>query len=96
MLMIRLSRVGKKGYPTYRLIISEKQRDPYGKALEILGAYNPHTKELKVQADRITHWISKGAQMSDTVNNLLVKKEIIKGKTTRSPKAKVKRKEVKK
>ncbi len=79
MLTIRLSRVGKKNYATYRLIISEKHRDPYGKALEILGAYNPHTKELKIEADRVKHWISKGAQMSPTVNNLLITKEIIKG-----------------
>lgn len=95
MLMIRLSRVGKKGYPTYRLVISEKQRDPYGRALEILGSYNPHSKDLQVKADRIIHWISKGAQMSDTVNNLLVAKEIIKGKKTKSPQAKKKRKAAK-
>lgn len=94
--MIRLSRVGKKGYPTYRLIISEKQRDPYGKALEILGSYNPHTKDLKAEGDRIKHWISMGAQMSDTVNNLLVSKKVIEGKKTASPKAKVNRKEAKK
>ncbi|HRH32894.1 MAG TPA: 30S ribosomal protein S16 [bacterium] len=96
MLMIRLSRVGKKGYPTYRLVISEKQRDPYGKALEILGSYNPHSKDLQAKADRIIHWISMGAQMSDTVNNLLVSKKIIEGKKTKSPAAKTKRKEVKK
>lgn len=94
--MIRLSRVGKKGYPTYRLVISEKPRDPYGKALEILGSYNPHSKELQVTAERIKHWISKGAQMSDTVNNLLVSKKIIEGKKTKSPNAKPKRKEAKK
>lgn len=93
--MIRLSRVGKKGYPTYRLVISEKQRDPYGKALEILGSYNPHTKALQIQAERVNHWISKGAQMSDTVNNLLVKNEVIKGKKTKSPNAKPKRKAAK-
>ena len=95
MLTIRLSRVGKKGYPTYRLIISEKQRDPYGKALEILGAYNPHTKELQAKEDRVTYWISKGAGMSDTVNNLLISKKIIEGKKTKSPGAKTKKKEAK-
>ena len=96
MLTIRLSRVGKKGYPTYRLIISEKQRDPYGKALEILGSYNPHTKDLQAEGERIKYWISKGAQMSDTVNNLLIAKKVIEGKKTRSPKAGVNRKEAKK
>ncbi len=96
MLMIRLSRIGKKGYPTYRLVISEKQRDPYGKALEILGSYNPHSKDLQAKADRIKHWISMGAQMSDTVNNLLVSKKVIEGKKTKSPLAKTKKKEAKK
>lgn len=64
----------------YRLIISEKTKDPYGRALEILGAYNPFTKDLDVKKERIEHWLSVGAQMSPTVNNLLVEKQIIKGK----------------
>ena len=54
------------------LIISEKARDPYGRSLEILGSYNPYTKELSVKADRIKHWLSKGSGMSATVNNLLL------------------------
>lgn len=80
MLTIRLSRVGKKKKPMYRLIISEKAKDPYGRALEILGSYNPYSKELLVKADRVKHWLSKGSQMSATVNNLLVEKKIIEGK----------------
>jgi len=79
MLTIRLSRVGKKKKPMYRLIVSEKARDPYGRALEILGSYNPFTKELSVKADRIKHWISMGSGMSNTVNNLLLEKKIIEG-----------------
>ncbi|MCX6792438.1 MAG: 30S ribosomal protein S16 [Candidatus Falkowbacteria bacterium] len=96
MLTIRFSRVGKKGFPTYRLIISEKARDPYGRALEILGSYNPHSKELQVKADRIKHWISKGAGMSDTVNNLLVSKKIIEGNKARAARTAKKKKEEKK
>jgi len=80
MLTIRLSRIGKKNKPMYRLIISEKARDPYGRALEILGSYNPYTKDLQAKNDRITYWISKGAGTSATVNNLLIEKGIIKGK----------------
>lgn len=64
----------------YRLIISEKSRDPWGKPLEILGSYNPYTKELQAKADRIKYWLGTGAQMSLTVNNLLVGKNIIVGK----------------
>ncbi|HAM88732.1 MAG: 30S ribosomal protein S16 [Candidatus Falkowbacteria bacterium GW2011_GWC2_38_22] len=79
MLTIRLSRIGKKKKPTYRLIISEKTKDPYGRALEILGAYNPFTKELTAKKDRIEYWLKNGAGMSPTVNNLLLQKEIIKG-----------------
>jgi len=79
MLKIRLSRIGKRKKPMYRLTIAEAARDTYGKALEILGSYNPFTKELEVKKDRIEHWIGNGAQMSPTVNNLLIEKGIIKG-----------------
>jgi small subunit ribosomal protein S16 len=86
MLVIRLSRIGKKKNPIYRLIISEKARDPYGKALEILGTYNPFTKELISKNERITYWLSKGAQMSASVNNLLIEKKIIKGNKVKASK----------
>ena len=63
----------------YRVTIAEKTKDPYGDALEILGSYNPHTKELQIKADRVQHWLSNGAQMTSTVNNLLIDKGVIKG-----------------
>jgi len=80
MLAIKLQQTGKTNKKMFRVIISEKSRDPYGRALEILGSYNPHSKELIVKADRVKHWLSKGAQMTDTINNLLVGKNIIEGK----------------
>jgi small subunit ribosomal protein S16 len=80
MLTIRLSRIGKRKKPMYRLIISEKARDPYGRSLEILGFYDPFKKELQVKKERIEYWLSRGAGMSPTVNNLLVEKGLIKGK----------------
>ena len=86
MLTIRLSQVGKKNKKMYRLIISEKARDTFGRALEILGSYNPHSKELVVKADRIKHWISNGAGMSPTVNNLLITNKIIEGKKVKASK----------
>jgi len=86
MLTIRLSRIGKPKKPMYRLIISEKAKDPYGRALEILGSYNPFSKELQVKKDRIEYWISKGSQMSATVNNLLVEKGIIKADKVKASK----------
>jgi len=79
MLTIRLSKVGKKNRKMFRLIVSEKQRDTLGTSLEIVGSYNPHSKELVAKSDRIIHWLKMGAQMSDTVNNLLIDKKIIPG-----------------
>ena len=80
MLMIRLARIGKKKQPIYRVVVSEKARDMYGRALEIIGHYNPSEKTLEIKADRVKHWISKGAQTSETIHNLLVKNNIIEGK----------------
>jgi len=90
MLTIRFSRIGKKKNPIYRLVISEKARDPYGRALEILGTYNPFSKELISKNDRINHWLSVGAQMSASVNNLLIEKKIIKGEKVKASKPKKK------
>lgn len=86
MLTIRLSRIGKRKKPMYRLIISEKARDTYGKVLEILGSYNPFSKELVVKQDRIQYWLSQGSGMSATVNNLLVQNSIIKGEKVKASK----------
>ena len=87
MLAIRLSREGKKNKPMYRVIISEKRKDLYGDSLEILGSYNPHTKELKIDAEKTKYWLSKGAGLSDTVNNLLIEKKIIEGKKVKAAKS---------
>lgn len=92
MLTIRLSRVGKKNAPMYRLIISEKSKDPYGKVLEILGSYNPHSKELQAKADRIKYWLGKGSGISPTVNNLLIEKGIIEGEKMKASIARKKKK----
>lgn len=79
MLMIRLNRVGKKKEPTYRFVVSEKARDPQAPALEILGFYNPRTQPatIQVNGERVKYWVSKGAQMSDTVHNLFVDQKIV-------------------
>jgi small subunit ribosomal protein S16 len=97
MLKIRLTRIGKKNKPMYRLTVAEQTKDPYGRALEILGSFNPYSKELQCKKERIEHWLKMGAQMSPSVNNLLVNKEIIKGKKVKSfyPKKKEKTEEAK-
>ena len=83
MVKIIFSRVGRKNQPLYRVVVMDKQKDPWGDALEILGNYNPHTKELNIKTDRVTHWIEQGAQPSATVHNLLIEQGIIKDKKVR-------------
>ena len=80
MVKIILSRIGKRKQPSYRLIVLDKQKDPWGKNLEILGNYNPRSKELDLKIERIKYWLSKGARPSATVHNLLVSKKIIEAK----------------
>ncbi len=80
MLTIRLTRVGKKKAPIFRVIVQPKTRDPWAKSVEILGHYNPRTKELAVAADKVKHWIEKGAQCSETVWNLFVDHKFVEGK----------------
>ena len=80
MLSIRFSRTGKKKQPYFRVILTEKQKDPWGKYIELLGNYNPRTKEAKLKEDRIKYWLSVGAQATVSIHNLLVKLNIIEGK----------------
>lgn len=70
---IRLTRVGATKRPAYRVIAIDKRRSRDGRALEILGFYDPLTEPATVQLDRakIQDWISKGAQPSDTVVKLM-------------------------
>ncbi len=86
MLMLRFQRVGKKKQPTYRLIVSEKAKDPQAGHTEALGNYNPllKSKAPSLNKERILYWISKGAQPSPTVHNLLVKEGILTGKKKKS------------
>jgi len=81
MLVIRLQRIGKKKFPTYRLIVSEKTRDTRGAYLEALGTFNPHLKDggFLPETERINYWMGKGAQPSPTIHNLLIKSGILKG-----------------
>lgn len=81
MLMIRFQRVGRKNDPNFRIVLTDKRNAPKsGKFLEILGFYNPKTKNKKIERERVKYWISKGAQLSATANNLLLKEKVISGK----------------
>ena len=81
MLRIRLFRAGKRNQPFFKIVVIDKKAPPRGgKPLEILGFYNPLTKERGLKKERIQYWLSVGAQPSDTVWNLLIREGILKGK----------------
>lgn len=67
MLKIRLSRIGARQRPFYRVVVMDERSKRSGEYIELLGTYNPLTepKEIKLKQDRIDHWIKQGAQMSD-------------------------------
>lgn len=78
MLVIRLQRAGRKKLPFYRVVVAEKSSPVKGKFLERVGHYNPlsNPKELVLEQDRVKHWITSGAQPSQTVARLLAKEGI--------------------
>ena len=81
MLVIRLFRTGKKHQPFFKIVVTDKRKPPRGgRFTEELGFLNPLTKENKVNSERVKYWISKGAQPSDTVYNLLLKEKVLEGK----------------
>lgn len=81
MLKIRLQRTGRINNPSYRVVVTEHTNGPKsGRAVEVLGSYNPKSKERVLNEDRIKHWISMGAQPSGTMHNMLISAGITKGK----------------
>ena len=81
MLVIRFFRVGKKNQPSFKIIVADKRNAPRGgRFTEEVGFFNPLTKKRNLKGERIKYWISKGAQPSPTVHNLLVEEKIIEGK----------------
>jgi small subunit ribosomal protein S16 len=79
MLSIRLMRTGKAHSPHYRIVVQEKRSKITGKSVDQIGHYHPADKDKKVviDADKARAWMAKGAQPSDTVNNLFVKQGIL-------------------
>ncbi len=79
MLAIKLSRTGKNKEPHYRLLVLEKTKDPWGDFLENVGYVNTRTNPptYNINKERIKHWISKGAQPTPTVHNILVSTGVI-------------------
>lgn len=73
MLMIRLSRVGARKQPYYRVVVIEKDRARDGRSIEVIGTYNPRTNPatIDLKRDRVDYWAGKGAQLSDRVQKLV-------------------------
>ncbi len=73
MLNIRLQRVGRKNDPSFRVIVADSKLKPKtGNFLEILGSYDARKGKPVINVERVMYWISKGAQTSGTVHNILV------------------------
>lgn len=73
MVKIRLRRTGAKKKPHYRVVAADSRAPRDGRFIEILGHYNPRTDPVtfSIHEDRVLHWLSVGAQPTDTVKKLL-------------------------
>ena len=77
---LRLKRMGKKGAPFYRIVAADSRSPRDGRFIETVGTYNPLVEENQVtlKEERVLEWLSKGAQPSDTVRNILSKEGVMK------------------
>lgn len=71
MVVLRLTRIGKKKQAQYRVVVADSRRSVSSKFISIVGWYNPHTKEVELKKDEIVAWIEKGAQPSNTLAKIL-------------------------
>lgn len=81
-LKIRLTRLGDKKAPFYRVVVADSKSPRDGKFVEILGTYNPLTNpaEIKINNEKATQWLKNGAQPTDTAKELLIKSGVIERK----------------
>ena len=77
---IRLTRMGKKKNPFYRIVVADERTRRDGAPIEEIGYYDPMTNpaNVKIDAEKATKWLNNGAQPTDTVRSLLKKAEILK------------------
>ena len=86
MLAIRLQRLGRKGYPVYRVAVQEAHRHPSsGRVVSYVGSYNPHTKEAKIEKELAEKYLHNGAQPTPRVALLLEKAGIELPKWVKKP-----------
>lgn len=81
---MRLTRLGDKKSPFYRIVIIDSRKARDGEYLDLVGTYNPITQpaEIKLNVEKIKDWLSKGVQPTDTVKGILVKEGLLAKKTT--------------
>ncbi|MCI8488098.1 MAG: 30S ribosomal protein S16 [Clostridia bacterium] len=79
MVKIRLTRMGDKKSPFYRIIVADSRAPRDGKFIDIVGTYNPLSEpaEIKIDAEKAKHWLAVGAKPSDTVKAMFVNAGII-------------------
>ena len=77
MLKLRLKRTGRKGSPSYRLVIMENTYRRDGRPIDEMGYYNPISKESKFNKEKIQKWLNYGAKPTETVLALLKKADIL-------------------
>ena len=79
MVKMRLTRMGQKKAPFYRVVVADSRYPRDGRFIEEIGYYNPQTEpaDIKIDADKAKAWIAKGAQPTDTVKALLKKSGIV-------------------
>jgi small subunit ribosomal protein S16 len=77
MLKIRLRRMGSNRRPVYRVVVSDARNTPSAAVLEEVGFYNPRTQpsDVRIDRERVDYWVSRGAQLSETVRTLLAQKK---------------------
>lgn len=79
--MIRFQRIGRTNDAAFRIVVIDKERAAKaGAIVEQVGTYNPHTKAMTLDEASVKAWVSKGAQLSDSVKNLLITKNVMEGK----------------
>ena len=75
MVIIRLTRRGAKNQPFYHVVVTDSRKRQGGSSLELVGYFNPVARgkdtRLKLDLDRIEHWVARGAQQSDRVRSLV-------------------------
>ena len=81
MLKIRLQRIGRRNDPSFRVVVTDSHESTKtGNFLEVLGSHSPTHHVTNLKKDRILHWISKGAQTSGTIHNMLISQGVTQGK----------------